>query len=116
MTILISFDLFYLDLSSGYLHVPSLVSIGSAPHRLAKCLAKPLTQLLGTVSDSHLKNSGQLLNRLNDVDFKNKLLTSFDVKALFTSVPVKDATTAIKQAILNVPQDNFPCQRPIFSN
>ena len=49
---------------------PITSGIGSAPHRLAKCLAKPLTQLLGTVSDSHLKNSGHLLSRINDVNLK----------------------------------------------
>ena len=93
---------------------PITSGIGSAPHRLAKCLAKPLTQLLGTLSDSHLKNSGDLLNKLKDVYFSQKKLASFDVKALFTSVPVNDAIKAIKRAIENVPQDNFPVPKTRF--
>ena len=37
---------------------PITSGIGSAPHRLAKVLAKPLTKLLWSVIDSHLGNSG----------------------------------------------------------
>ena len=85
-----------------------------APNRLAKCLAQPLTQLPGTLSDSHLKNSGDLVNKLNDVDFSQKKLASFDVKALFTSVPVNDAIKAIKRAIENVPQENFQVPKTHF--
>ena len=93
---------------------PITSGIGSAPHRLAKCLAKPLTQLLGTISGSHLKNSGDLLDKLNGLDLDQKQLASFDVKALFTSVPVNDAIKAIKKAIQNVPQDNFPVPKTHF--
>ena len=93
---------------------PITSGIGSAPHRLAKCLAKPLTQLLGSISDSHLKNSGDLLNKLNDIDFKEKKLASFDVKALFTSVPVGDAIKAIKRAIQGAPPSSLPVPKTHF--
>ena len=93
---------------------PITSGLGSAPHRIAKCLAKPLTQLLGTLNDSHLKNSGDLLNRLKDVDFEQKKLASFDVKALFTSVPVKDAMVAIRESIQNVAPNNFPIPKSHF--
>ena len=93
---------------------PITSGIGSAPHRLAKVLAKPLTQLLGTVNDSHLKNSGDLLSRLNEVDLSGKKLASFDVKALFTSVPVEKAIIAIKKAIQNSPDVNFPVPKSHF--
>ena len=36
------------------------------------------------------------------------------MKALFTSVPVNDAIKAIKKAIQNVPQDNFPVPKTHF--
>ena len=93
---------------------PITSGIGSAPHRLAKVLAKPLTGLLGSISDSHLKNSGDLLNRLKQLDFGEKKMASFDVKALYTNVPVKEAIRAIELAIKNIPSDQFPVPKPHF--
>ena len=51
---------------------PITSGIGSAPHRLAKILAKPLTKSLGSLSDAHLRNSGDLLDRLKEVTFMRK--------------------------------------------
>ncbi|XP_076037629.1 uncharacterized protein LOC143023045 [Oratosquilla oratoria] len=78
---------------------PITSGIGSAPHRLAKRLAKPLSNALGSISQAHLKNSTDLINRLNNVDFKGKEMASFDVKALFTSVPKEGAMEAVKEAV-----------------
>lgn len=87
---------------------PITSGIGSAPHRLAKILAKPLTKVLGSVSDAHLRNSGDLLNRLKELDFTDKKLASFDVKALFTNVPIEGAIKAIEKALTTVSSDNLP--------
>ena len=59
---------------------PITSGIGSAPHRLAKCLAKPLSAALGIISCSHLKKSADLLDRLKDVDVRGMKMASFDVK------------------------------------
>ncbi|XP_076061606.1 uncharacterized protein LOC143037352 [Oratosquilla oratoria] len=40
---------------------PITNEIGSAPHKLAKILAKPLTLALGTISDTHIRNSTDLI-------------------------------------------------------
>ena len=93
---------------------PITSGLGSAPHRLAKSLAKSLTRLLGSISDSHLKNSGDLLNRLKELDFSGEKMASFDVKALFTNVPVKGAMKAIEIAIRGVPSDQFPVPKSDF--
>ena len=82
--------------------------IGSAPHRLAKILAKPLTATLGSISDGHLRNSGDLLERLKGADLHNKKLASFDVQALFTNVPIEDALQAIEKAFLGIPNKVLP--------
>ena len=87
---------------------PITSGIGSAPHRLAKMLARPLTKYLGSINRSHLKNSGDLLERLKELDFSNKKMARFDVKALFTNVPVKGAIKAIKMAIKDIPDGEFP--------
>lgn len=93
---------------------PITSGLGSAPHRLAKVLAKSVSRLLGTVSDSHLKNSGDLLNCLNQLDFRGKKMASFDVTALFTNVPVKGAMQAIEVAIRGIPADQFPVPKQDF--
>lgn len=93
---------------------PITSGIGSAPHRLAKMLARPLTKYLGSISESHLKNSGDLLERLKELDFSDMKMASFDVKALFTNVPVKGAMKAIKMAIKDIPDDEFPVPKNHF--
>lgn len=40
---------------------------GSAFHRLTKGIAKILTPLLGTISQSHIKNSSNLVDKLKDI-------------------------------------------------
>ena len=87
---------------------PITSGIGSAPHRLAKALAKPLSAVLGSISEAHLHNSGDLLNRLQKIDLRNKKLASFDVKALFTNVPIEGALKAIEKALSGVPNDALP--------
>ena len=67
---------------------PIISGIGSAPHKIARALAKILTPLLGTISPSHLKNSGDLINKLQNIDTRNKKLASLDVTSLYTNIPV----------------------------
>ena len=69
---------------------------GSAPHRIAKVLAKQLSEYLGTISGAHLNNSHDLKQRLKAMNFKNKKLVSFDVKSMFTNVPVEDALKVVE--------------------
>ena len=87
---------------------PITSGIGSAPHRLAKILAKPLTKSLGSLSDAHLRNSGDLLDRLKEVNFHDKKLASFDVKALFTNVPIDGAIQAVEKALSGISSDDLP--------
>ena len=93
---------------------PITSGIGSAPHRLAKVLAKPLSRMLGSLSDSHLRNSGDLLERLGHIDMENKKLASFDVKALFTNVTVDGAMEAIEKVLNGVPPDGLPIPKADF--
>ena len=69
---------------------------GSAPHDLARELAKPLTKILGSISGCHLKNSTDLINRLKERRFRNKKLVGLDVVSLFTMVPINEALTALR--------------------
>ena len=90
---------------------PITSGIGSAPHRLARQLAKPLSQTLGSISTAHLKNSTDLIERLKSINFQKKKLASFDVKALFTNVPSEEALQATRRAIENISEEELPLNK-----
>ena len=79
---------------------PITSGIGSAPRKLAKILAKPLSQALGSISESHIKNTSEMMERLKTVEQVNdRKMASFDVRSLFTNVPVEDALEAIAEIV-----------------
>ena len=94
---------------------PITSGIGSAPHRLAKCLAKPLSAALGTISCSDLKKkSADLLDRLKDVDVRGKKMASFDVKSLFTNVSVDGAMGAVRRVLQGFSDEQLPLPKDEF--
>ena len=93
---------------------PIMAAIGSAPHRLAAFLAKPLAAVLGKISGNHLRNSSDLMARLRQIGFKNKRLASFDVKSLFTNVPTDGAIAAAQRAVGTMADDDLPLPRDDF--
>lgn len=90
---------------------PITSGIGSAPHKLGKVLAKPLSKKLGSISNTHIRNSGDLLNRLGNIEFKDKIIVSFDVKALFTNVPTDGAMKAVKKVVDNMEEEDLPVSK-----
>ena len=48
------------------------------------------------------------------MNFSDKKMASFDVKSLFTNVPVKGAMRAIELSIKDIPTDQFPLPKPHF--
>ena len=70
---------------------PIISSVGSATYNLSKYLVEILNPLIGTISDAHIKNNVDLLNKLNNVQLNSNVkLISFDVVSLFTKVPIDD--------------------------
>ncbi|XP_076052753.1 uncharacterized protein LOC143032171 [Oratosquilla oratoria] len=90
---------------------PITNGIGSAPHKLAKILAKPLTSALGTISDTHIRNSTDLIQKLHTTDFTNKKLISLDVIALYTHTSLADAISAIQRVIDNIDETTLPINK-----
>lgn len=93
---------------------PITSGIRSAPHQLAKILARPLSKALGSLSEAHIRNSGDILERLQELNFRNKKLASFDVKALFTNVPIDGAMEAIKKVLTGMPRESLPLPKKDF--
>lgn len=94
---------------------PITSGIGSAPHGIAKVLARPLTKALGSLSQAHIQNTADMMHRLKEIDSsEGKQLASFDVTALFTNVPISGALSAIKKVVdaaddtsLPLPKDQY---------
>lgn len=87
---------------------PIISGIGSAPHKLAKILAKPLTKALGTISGAHIRNTSDMMHQLENINMSGKKLASFDVKSLFTNVPVDGALDAIRRAVNLLDERTLP--------
>lgn len=78
---------------------PIVSTIGSPHYALAKELARILAPLAG-LSDSYIRNSGHFVQRLSMITITDQdLLVSFDVKSLFTQVPIDEALTIVADKI-----------------
>ena len=75
---------------------PITSAIGSTPHRIAKAISKILTPLLGTISPSHIRHSGHLLEQIRNIDTNNMSLASLDVESLYTNIPVDKCLDALR--------------------
>ena len=71
-------------------------SIGSATHGVAKELARILKPLVGK-SIYYVNNSKEFADEIRNTKLEEgEYITSFDVTALFTSIPVASALEVIK--------------------
>ena len=78
---------------------PAVSSIGSVSYQTSKELARILSPLVGR-SPYHVHNNQDLLEDLRSIKLgKDECLMSFDVKALFTSVPIEPAIKIIKKLL-----------------
>ena len=91
---------------------PVISSVTTAQYKLSKWLVKILSPLLGNISQSHIKNNIDLLDKLNNLklnyDFK---MYSFDVKSLYTNIPVDDLLLFLEKELENY---NMPFSIPII--
>ena len=97
---------------TGTPHRPIVSSRGSITDGGAKELAHIIKPLVGQ-SPNHLKNTQHFIQQLQGKRLEpGEVITSFDVKALFTSVPVQPAIQIVKQRLQ---QDNTLPQRTSMS-
>ena len=80
---------------------PIISSVSSASYLLSKWLTSILSVIVGTISNSHVKNTMDLVSKLKSHN-SNCLLVSFDVESLFTKVPVHDLLEFLKRKLHEV--------------
>ncbi len=91
---------------------PIVSSIGSISYNVAGLVARIIGPLAGKTK-YHLKNSVDLVSKMKDLTLdKEEILVSYDVSALFTSVPVDESIQVIKELLES---DNTLCQRTTLS-
>ena len=80
---------------------PIVSSIGAATYNTAKELAKILKPLVG-MSAHHVHNTRDFVEQIKDVRLKQgECIISYDVTALFTSVPINPVLKIIKHRLAN---------------
>ncbi|XP_019619742.1 PREDICTED: uncharacterized protein LOC109466463 [Branchiostoma belcheri] len=78
---------------------PIVATRGSIMYQTAKFVANILAPMVGK-TQHHLKNSGELVERMSQVTLDDdESLVSFDVSALFTSVPVEESIVIIRDRL-----------------
>ena len=78
---------------------PIVSSIGSVSYGVAKELARIIKPLMGC-SRHHVNNSKQFADKLKEMKLEEgECITSYDVTALFTSIPVPSALDIIKKKL-----------------
>ena len=78
---------------------PIISSVGSVIYETAKELSRILKPLVGR-SPHHVKNNQDFIHSLEDIKLKpDECMMSFDVKALFTSIPIQPALDIIKKLL-----------------
>ena len=80
---------------------PIVASRGSVTYFIARHVAKILAPLVGK-SPRHIKNSADLVDKISQLTLDDdECLVSFDVSALFTSIPVDEALRIIQALLEN---------------
>lgn len=74
-------------------------------------LAKPLFRALGSICNSHLRNSSYLINKIKGTNLRNKILVCFDMISLFTNVPGKGATDPVKRVVNDMNEEELPLRK-----
>ena len=78
---------------------PIVSSIGSATYETAKELSNILKPLVGR-SIHHVKNNQEFIQSLQDITIdEEECMMSYDVKSLFTSIPIQPTLTIIKKLL-----------------
>ena len=78
---------------------PKESSIGSVTYETAKELSRILKPLVGR-SPHHVKNNQDFIHSLEEIKLEpEECMMSFDVKALFTSIPIQPALKIIKKLL-----------------
>ena len=84
---------------AGYPLRPIVSSIGAVTYELARFVALIISPLVGQ-TEHHITNTHVFVEKIHDLKLHpDESIVSFDVSALFTSIPVKEALEVVKELL-----------------
>ena len=86
---------------AGFPIRPIISTIGTFNYNLAKYLVKVIEPI--TTNKYTLKNSHDFVNEIKSVNMSNKVMASFDVKSLFTNIPLDETIEIILNGLFENP-------------
>ena len=84
---------------------PIVCTASSVTYKLSKFLASILKQLYGKISSSYVLNTEDFVSKIRNIDLNGKVMVSFDVKSLFTNVPINDTLNFLEEYLETNPID-----------
>ena len=84
---------------------PIVCTASSVTYKLSKFLASILKQLNGKISSSYVLNTEDFVSKIRNIDLNGKVMVSFDVKSLFTNVPINDTLNFLEEYLETNPID-----------
>ena len=92
---------------------PILAMIGSCQHNIAKWLAKALEPVLDHYSEFCIKDSFSFVTMLrdSDVNHESNVMCSFDIKSLFTNVPLNEVIDLCMETLYEKDTTVYEIQR-----
>ena len=92
---------------------PIVSTYNSVNYKLSSWISQKLTPCLNKISNSHIVNTVDFINKLNNENLNNKTMVSFDVDSLFTSVPVQECIDLLSNELPHLNLD-LPVPNNIF--
>ena len=93
---------------------PVLNTIGTFNYNLAKFFV-PLLEPL-TTNEYTLKNSLEFIKEINEINFNNKIMASFDIQSLFTNIPLNETIKIITNELYKESELYMGCTRKQFTD
>ena len=92
---------------------PIVSTYNSVNYKLSSWISKKLMPCLNNISNSHVVNTADFINKLSNINVNNKTMVSFDVDSLFTSVPVKECIDLLSDELPRLNLD-LPIPNNVF--
>ena len=84
---------------AGYPLRPRVSSINAVTYELARFVAGIISSLVGQ-TEHHITNTQVFVEKIHDLKLEpDESIVSFDVSALFTSIPVKEALEVVRELL-----------------
>src|SRR5678816_3119418 len=80
---------------------PIISNTNCNTYKLSTWLSNILKTLLGNISPAHIKNTPDFIQKTHQLNPTTHQFLSFDVKSLFTSVPVDHTLQLLEEYITN---------------